>query len=293
MSTRRTKHGGIDHGAQYFTARDPRFLAEVNSWIAAGVTQEWAGQLAAIGLDGLVMIRGDNRRYVGTPRMSAVTRHLSAVCQPIVNFRATIIERRGNEWWLQGHRGKQLGPFTVAAAAVPAPQAVPLLAEAPALAAQAQTARMAGCWAVLLAFPERLKLPFAGAFVNTGRLSWIARNSSKPGRSDSETWILHASPDWSEAHIEESPEQVVTSLLVAFAEATRTQLPEPLMAIAHRWRHALPVTLLEQDCLFDRKLAIGACGDWCNGPRVEGAFLSGVALAERIMTWIASGRPTT
>ena len=27
---------------------------------------------------------------------------------------------------------------------------------------------------------------------------------------------------------------------------------------------------------------LGACGDWCEGPRVEAAFLSGIALAAKI-----------
>ncbi len=118
-----------------------------------------------------------------------------------------------------------------------------------------------------------------------GPLSWVARNSSKPGREGPETWVLHASPDWSEAHIEESPEQALTMLVAAFAEAVRATIPAPRLAIAHRWRYALPLKLLEVRCLFDPLLAIGACGDWCAGPRVEGAYLSGCAIAERILEW--------
>ena len=37
MSTRRGEGWACDHGAQYFTARDPRFRAEVARWLAAGV----------------------------------------------------------------------------------------------------------------------------------------------------------------------------------------------------------------------------------------------------------------
>jgi predicted NAD/FAD-dependent oxidoreductase len=43
--------------------------------------------------------------------------------------------------------------------------------------------------------------------------------------------------------------------------------------------------------LFDPQLGIGACGDWCGGRRVEGAFLSGHALALRIIErWMGGGR---
>ncbi len=283
MSTRRTEYGAIDHGAQYFTARNPIFIEKVKEWIAEGVVREWHGSLATIGSDGLMMIRGDNRRYVGVPRMSALTRHLSASCELLFNWRVAGVERRGTEWWLHEERGASLGPFDLAVVAVPAPQAVPLLEAAPALAARARSALLAGCYAVMLAYDERLPLPFDGAFVNRGPLSWIARNSSKPEREGAETWVLHASPDWSEAHIEESPDQVVPMLLAAFSEAVSAKLPQPILAVAHRWRYALPINLVEEPCLFDPDLAIGVCGDWCGGPRVEGAYLSGAALAERLI----------
>ena len=52
---------------------------------------------------------------------------------------------------------------------------------------------------------------------------------------------------------------------------------------AHRWRFALPIDPLENACLFDAGLRLAACGDWCGGPRVEGAFLSGSAAAGRLL----------
>jgi renalase len=51
---------------------------------------------------------------------------------------------------------------------------------------------------------------------------------------------------------------------------------------AHRWRLALPVNPLPEKFLFDASQAIGLAGDWCGGPRVEGAYLSGLALAQAI-----------
>ena len=49
------------------------------------------------------------------------------------------------------------------------------------------------CWSL----NDWLGLPFDGAFVDESPLSWIARNSSKPERADDrESWVLHASPEW-------------------------------------------------------------------------------------------------
>jgi predicted NAD/FAD-dependent oxidoreductase len=45
VSTRRTERGHFDHGAQYFTARDPDFLRQLEDWVARGVVERWQGSI--------------------------------------------------------------------------------------------------------------------------------------------------------------------------------------------------------------------------------------------------------
>ena len=70
MSTRRAEdaHGPwqCDHGAQYFTARDPAFRAEVARWQQAGVAAVWMP-----GFPALTAARGPPR----TPRWSDLWAH--------------------------------------------------------------------------------------------------------------------------------------------------------------------------------------------------------------------------
>jgi predicted NAD/FAD-dependent oxidoreductase len=75
----------------------------------------------------------------------------------------------------------------------------------------------------------------------------------------------------------------MSPLITAFSEAVGRPLPPTLTAATHRWRYALPDPPLDTPCLFDAEARLGAGGDWCGGPRVEGAFLSGRALAERVL----------
>ena len=103
--------------------------------------------------------------------------------------------------------------FDALVLAVPAPQAVPLLApHSPALAGLAALARMRAAWALMLRYDAPLDLHFDAAFVNHGPLRWVARDSHKPGRGPGETWLLHATPQWSEAHLEDTPEAVSDAL---------------------------------------------------------------------------------
>jgi len=48
MATRREGPYGFDHGAQYFTARDKRFVQEVQKWVAAGKVQRWEGRIGRL-----------------------------------------------------------------------------------------------------------------------------------------------------------------------------------------------------------------------------------------------------
>ena len=48
ISTRRAEPFAFDHGAQYFTARDPRFVEQVAAWEAGGVVARWEGRIGAL-----------------------------------------------------------------------------------------------------------------------------------------------------------------------------------------------------------------------------------------------------
>lgn len=290
MSTRRAEDDNgpwqCDHGAQYFTARDPAFRAEVARWQQAGVAALWDARLASF--DGTAWSNPATplERFVGTPRMTTpaawLVQHLG---EPALAQWQTTVQRLDHSeggWTItSAEHGLHSPRYSAVLLAVPAPQAVPLLAPvSPAGAALAASARMRGSWAVMLRYASPAALPWEGAFINTGPLRWVARDSSKPGRTGQETWLLHASPEWSEAHIEDSAEAVTTALLAAFAALGG---PTPLAATAHRWRYADTEPALTQGSWWDAQMRLGLCGDWLHGGKVEGAWLSGRALAQQVL----------
>ncbi|RKR66004.1 hypothetical protein C8C94_0446 [Acidovorax sp. 94] len=290
MSTRRAEDESgpwqCDHGAQYFTARDPAFRAEVARWQQAGVAALWNARLASFDGNAWSTPATPLERFVGTPRMTSpaawLVQHLG---EPALAQWQTTVQRLDHTeggWSLtSAEHGLHSPRYSAVLLAVPAPQAVPLLAAvAPAGAALAASARMRGSWAVMLRYASPVALPWEGAFINTGPLRWVARDSSKPGRTGQETWLLHASPEWSEAHIEDSAEAVTAALLAAFAALGG---PAPLAATAHRWRYADTEPALTQGSWWDAQMRLGLCGDWLHGGKVEGAWLSGRALAQQVL----------
>ena len=309
VATMRTEIGSFDHGAQYFTARDPAFVAEAGRWSAAGIVEPWDVSVQSIeGSSG----KSDERihhgagtgRWVGVPGMSTIASHLASGIDVRLDARIVQIEsvagahHEASRWSLQRRTGDgdpgaadaavaiTEGLFDGVAVAIPSESAAALLGVAPEFARRAAGARIEPCWALLLGFTEPIETGAVAhvgdaAFINSGRLAWIARESSKPARRLGERWTAHAQSAWSVEHFDDDPEDVKAKLLRAFQEATGTA-EQPIYAAVHRWRHALVHTPLACDLLWDERLRIGACGDWCRGHRVEDAWLSGVALADAI-----------
>ena len=52
---------------------------------------------------------------------------------------------------------------------------------------------------------------------------------------------------------------------------------------AHRWRYATTHPNLEQGSAWDGEQRLGLCGDWLDVGKVEGAWKSGVHLADHIV----------
>ncbi len=270
MATRRMEDGGttlhFDHGAQYFTARDPRFVEQVAHWEAVGVAARWAAA-------------GDDA-WVGTPAMNAPLKAMAGELGVQFGTRIEQLVRDGEGWQIDGE-GAPDARFDAVLVAVPAEQAGPLLQpHAPAMATLADQTASDPCWTLMAGFEAPLAL-VQDTLRQRGPIGWAARNNAKPGRASEECWVVQASPEWSRAHLEEDAETVAAALLAELAEANGGPLPRQLGATAHRWRFARSGTAGEE-ALWDAEQRIGVCGDWLIGPRVEAAYMSGLLLAEAV-----------
>jgi predicted NAD/FAD-dependent oxidoreductase len=281
-SVRRQPPFEFDHGAQYFTARDPRLSLYVTAWQEAGIVATWSSRIGLLER-GRWCDSSPRERYVGVPAMNAIAKHLAAGLRVATETRITQLTRAGQGWRLSADSETAVGLFDAVVVAVPAAQAAELLAGRSALAEQAGRCAMSPCWAVMLGFERPLAIPYDGVFLDGSALSWIARNSAKPGRSSGEAWILHAVPEWSAAHIDDPPERVIAALSAEFEQALGGKVPPPAHAAAHGWCYAVPSEPLQVGALWDSESRLAMCGDWCQGARIEGAFLSGLAAADRVL----------
>jgi predicted NAD/FAD-dependent oxidoreductase len=282
-ATRRTEAYAFDHGAQYFTVEDPQFRGFVDCWLKTGIVAEWSGQLIAL-RNGVPSSPIAGQRYVGVPGMSSLARDLLSNSTARFGAMVETVRSEAGAWHLALANQSDAGPFDVLVIATPPAQALAMAAGATALAEQARQATMQPCWTEVVALPTHLDVPFDAAFVEGSALSWIARDSCKPGRQAAQdVWVLHASAEWSREHIEHSSDYVSEALFRAFEESLGRSDLQPQHLLTHRWRYAQPVRSQGPRSVYDRSMRIGFCGDWRTEGRVEAAALSGVDLAQRVI----------
>jgi renalase len=304
MSTRRTEFGGFDHGAQYFTVRDARFARALET--AQAVVRPWSASTVRV-LDELGHVLASappptEPHFVATPGMNSLVSHWAApladgslAAEVLLQTRVTHIERDAlhpEQWQLRTEDadGGQhvLGGFDRIVLALPHPQAHDLLmvsGHSPELRHTLDAVKVAPCWTLMVAYPNAMQpgLPHLGPQWNAARsthhrISWLARESSKPRREPLERWTVQASPAWSTEHLEDDAERVKAKLLKGFSQITGIRAT-PAYAEVHRWRFAQTQQPLGRSHIYDETLGIGLCGDWCLGHRVEDAFISGLELA--------------
>ena len=268
MSSRRvlTPRGeaSFDHGAQYFTARDDGFRAQVDLWQQAGLVAPWPA--------------AGPECWVGMPAMNAPVRHLASGASVRWNIQVNRLVGAPGRWMLEGVDD---GPFEAVLLAVPSENAAPLLQDAaPIMAGRAIATPAQPCWTVMAAFEAPVPTD-ADVLRDDGPIGWAARNSAKPGRTGPEAWVLQAGPAWSRDHLEASADSIVPALLSAFSQRIGATLPPVLAASAHRWRYARSGASAD-GMMWDAEAGLGVCGDWLLGARVECAWMSGDRLARAI-----------
>lgn len=270
MATRRVEIAGttygFDHGAQYFTIRDPEFRHALLPVMGAiGVWADGAGEPS----------------FVGQPGMSSLPKALADGLDIHQGVEITALRRAGSAWHLESGSGPILARHLVMT--MPAPQASRLLGLDHPLSPSLDSLGIAPCLTLMAAFPGELPRPFIHLSSETEPLAWIAQDSSKPGRHAGLTrWVAQASPDWSAAHLDELPENLAVRMLPLLAAAIGAEPDTAVYAAAHRWRYARVATPLGEPYLRADDSTLWLGGDWCLGARVEAAWQSGTALAQSL-----------
>lgn len=298
LSVKRLPWGTLDIGAQYFTARNPVFKTQVGQWLEDGAVTRWEftpHKLAA----GILEASPDSEdRYVGMPGMNGIAHALSSKLIIHRSTRIASVTQEAGQWTLHSEQvGQRFEGFDWVVSTAPPEQSQVLMANTP-VGEHIIAGALLPCRALGIATEGRVEPDIQG-FFGDDTVSWVSRLSSKrPSKSATEkgegssantgtdslnVWMLHFSPEWSLHNESLSNEQFVEEGIHWLNSVLKPFLTSELVVTdyhSHFWRYASPnPEVVEQDTIVDTSTGVAVIGDWLNGGRVEGAYLSGYQLA--------------
>jgi renalase len=274
LATRRMAGAVVDHGAQFFTVRSDALAAAVAGWEADGLVRTWCHGFGQA--DG-------HPRHVVVGGMNALAKHLARGLDVRCGSLAFAISPAGatTGWTVQLDDGTSVAADAVVSTC-PIPQTMALAVTSGATVPEAlwriDYDRTLGLLTVLDG-PSGVPAP-GGVQHGDPVFSFIGDNAAK-GVSPVSAITFHAAPAWSAAHWDDDPGALHTALLTAAAPwfggagVVESQVK--------RWRFAIPSTLWPDPCWrADTTAPLVFAGDAFAGPRVEGAYLSGLAAAAAV-----------
>jgi predicted NAD/FAD-dependent oxidoreductase len=291
LATRRIGRGNADHGAQFFTVRSADFARLVEDWHSAGLVYRWSsgwsdGSLGTTPPDGYP-------RYAINGGMTALAKHLARGVNILANTRLIAVRPAGDHWEVSPEAGANI----LAGALIltpPVPQSLALLDAGGTVLSELdrsalQRIEYAPCLAGLYRVDGKVDLPEPGALQRPDQpISWIANNQRK-GISPEETLVtVHAGPAYSR-QLWELPDSEVLQAITAEIVPILGKSTKIIETQLKRWRYALPVKLHSDRCLTASNLPpLIFAGDAFGEPRVEGAALSGMATATKLLGIISN-----
>ena len=285
VSTRRYEDYHFDHGAQYLEETNSPFKHELKRWLDAEVIAPWEAKLGTLEGSRFVNTFKDKLTYVGVPKMSAIPNHLRDQLDH-VNFKFNVkideLFKKFNEWYLVDQGEDIIGPFDFLVIAIPSHQASVLLSDFPYLQEILNEVEFGPRWAIMIGLTYRLNIDYDAIFIKNSPIRWMARNNSKPGRPNAESWVVHATKEWSQKNIERGQDWITAQLFGEFLNITGFESYETKYKQVHLWRYGIVDNPLNQNFILDNNRNIALCGDYCVGNNIEAAFISGENLAERL-----------
>ena len=283
MATRRIENGIFDHGAQFFTVREPAFAARVTTWQARGLVVRWANGFATP-TEGAK--NDGHSRYRGKAGMTTVPKALANDLDLRLGANVRAVSRQARRWQIHLDSGETLLSRSVILTP-PVPQSLGLLeagrVKLPSpIAAALRAITYDPCIAVLALSKDAGAVPPPGGIqFQDGPIRWIADNHQKGISPGGFAVTIHASPAFSLANWDLEDWNIAGQLLAAAAHWIGGEIVDYQV---HRWHFSQPREIYPAPCLeIPGPAPLIFAGDANGGPKIEGAAHSGLFAAESML----------
>jgi predicted NAD/FAD-dependent oxidoreductase len=283
MATRYVDNARLDHGAQFFTVRDEHFAAVVDSWQKSGAAGIWSTSFPGISDPE----SNGHPRYFGMTGMNAIPKFLAEGLPVRVGSKVVTVRKNDVCWEIFTEAGDIFRSHALIMTP-PVPQTLALLnkggnALPPDISEKLTAVEYDPCIAVLAVLNRPSSIPQPGGVKLDGDpIDWVADNKQKGISPEAHAITIHSSADFSRGHWDVDNKTISDFLISVLADKLNiADLAATVKTVqVHRWKYSQPTRLYpEPFAQIGDNLPLFLAGDAFHTPRIEGAWLSGLAAA--------------
>ena len=299
-ATRRLDGVPVDHGAPFLHGRSAEMREALCAIRRVERVEDWPRIREGMGLpcqpeafDAAAL------RFGITTGMSAFAKRMAEGIA--VRLRSEVVALdAGESWELRLASGETLRAGTVVLT-MPAPEVIGIVRALPApvvaLGPTLELIRTVPCLTVIARYPAHARPPsWEASYPRTSSIvDVVLHDSTKRDPGSPLTLVIQARARFSRKHLDDDPERW-TRVMLTEARRRHRDLPDPERVETHVWRHARvdapsqlagPLTI---ELPSGPRLGFAGDGFHHTGG-LEGAYLSGIALAERLVACPTQAQP--
>ncbi len=309
LATRRLAGTHADHGVCYLRAKDDyrsvhelsacaerlrqRFQHWIDELVSAGILRVWTNGIHHLTAAGELQPPPKFAPCYAAPLgATSIAKYLGQDLEIIGNQLITSISPIANGWQLSS--GDPRWSLTAAQVIVATPPAQALAITREAIDStclqQLSSVRFSRSITAIAIYPASQQtaattIQWRGVqSIDHPTLAWIGLDSSKQLTPTQPVLVIQSSAAFAEQHFDAPDLAVIGQQLLAAASLIIQPLHAPELVQVHRWGYAFAQNPLSIQFLTARTASpLYFGGDWCGGNRVESAYRSGLALADRIL----------
>jgi renalase len=231
-------------------------------------------------------INHDEVRFRGVINNRSIAKHLAKKLNVHTNERIVQIENNNSSWIVRSHNGTRYSG-NILILTTPVPQTIQLLQNSlipipVRTLLKLEQISYSRCIAVLALLKSESNIPKSGvANLDGGPVSWIADNHKKGISPNGFAVTIHANPKYSQENWKKE-DDVIAEELFSFSEKwLKAEVAEYQV---HHWRYSQVVRTFDSSFLHLKDYgSIFMSGDGFGGKGIEGAALSGIQVAKKII----------
>jgi renalase len=294
LATRRLAGTHADHGVCYLQPKGELFRQWSSKLVAAGILRVWTEGIHSLAADGILQSPTKFAPYYAAPEgATSIAKYLGRDLEIIGDRLITSIDPINNGWQLSSKDPEFALTAKQVIFATPPAQALVIAKKEidPTCIQQLSSIQFSRSITAIAVYPPTDQTAAAAISwqgiqcIEHPTLAWIGLDSSKQLNPTQPVLVIQSSAYFAEQYFDAPDLAIIGQKLLDAIVPLIPTLTTPELIQVHRWGYAFAQNpALEQFLAAQTTAPLYFCGDWCSGNRVESAYLSGLAVANQILS---------